>query len=154
MLNEIHELCGKIKLKTEEAKENILYLKKINFKLESLINSIEAYSVESPPSTPINSTFIKTVKNTPLETNSIKKIKQTNPLNKISTLFTGDNKKLNQIAQEIYLLIEQNKKILLDEIVKRVKLSKYKTIEILNVLVKEKIVTKKFDKGFVYEIRK
>lgn len=65
------------------------------------------------------------------------------------------NSKVNKkLAVEIYNLIKSNKNIPFDDLVKRIKQSKYKVVEIINTLIKEKIVIKTFDKGFVYKINK
>lgn len=71
----------------------------------------------------------------------------------IGLLFTM-NKAYRHTALQIHKLISENEVASLDDIVRSIKLSKYRLIEILNVLVKEKIVLKYFDKGFMYRLNK
>ncbi|KAI5148106.1 hypothetical protein ENBRE01_0120 [Enteropsectra breve] len=79
----------------------------------------------------------------------VKKAKKMLPAHRIQELFKSSKNNKN-IAMEIYGLLESGNTVPLDDIVKRIKQSKYKVIEILNTLLKERIVVKSFDKGFMY----
>lgn len=56
------------------------------------------------------------------------------------------------IANNILDLIKSRESISLDDLVKGIKSSKYKVIEVLNSLIKERVIVKSFEKGFVYRM--
>lgn len=58
------------------------------------------------------------------------------------------------LAINILELIKARGSISLDDLVKSIKSSKYKVIDALNILIKEKVIVKSFEKGFVYRISK
>jgi len=71
--------------------------------------------------------------------------------NKIERTFSK-NETQKETGMNILGMLEENGRMRLEEIVKSIKMSKYKTIEILNLMVRSKIIGKKFEKGFVYEL--
>ncbi|KAI5182286.1 hypothetical protein PAEPH01_2881, partial [Pancytospora epiphaga] len=62
------------------------------------------------------------------------------------------NKPHKNIALQIFKLLKEHEVVSLDGVVRNIKLSKYKVIEILNIMVRKGIVSKYFDKGFMYKI--
>lgn len=75
------------------------------------------------------------------------------PSTAISQLFSS-KKQQREIAMEIYRLLEGSETVPLEEIVKRIKLSKYRVIEILNEMVRERIILKHFARGFFYRLNR
>lgn len=71
----------------------------------------------------------------------------------VTRLF-GTNPVAKSLANNILELVSARDSITLDDLVKGIKYSKYKVIEIINALIKERIVLKSFEKGFVYRISK
>lgn len=156
-LEKIEELVSSIKDKTVLVKSHTNYLKNLNAKLELLIKAFDTYSVV-PEVEIIEKKKIPEKKK--LENEESKKQKQSEiklePVDQrkaISQIFSG-NKSNKNTALQIYDLLFESASTGLDEIVKNIKTSKYRVIEILNILVKEKIVLKHFDKGFIYQINK
>merc|ERR1712131_60250 len=145
MLDEIAELAKELKNKTTKAHKMIEKLNRINYKIESLLNSLDAYADDQSGQEKTRN------KNLYKDTISVKDNDE-HILTKIETLFAKDKKNHSKIAIQIFLIIKENRSILLDDIVKNVKLSKYKIIDILNILVRENLVSRKFDRGFMYEI--
>ncbi|ELA42573.1 uncharacterized protein VICG_00325 [Vittaforma corneae ATCC 50505] len=76
-----------------------------------------------------------------------------NPMEVIETVFEKRPAAKN-LAMTLFEIIQANEPISLDNLVKSIKTSKYKAIEIVNVLIKEKVILKSFDRGFVYRINR
>ena len=156
-MKQIADLLSSIKSKTTYIKSQTEMLNKFNVKIELLLKSIQAYSSE-----PYNENYKEEMadfnRNEKAKSQKALNIKQdaptsqkTDPKTKIANLFLS-NKNSKNIALQLFNIISDSKIIPLEEIVKRMKLSKYKIIEILNFLVKEKIILKYFDKGFMYKL--
>lgn len=64
------------------------------------------------------------------------------------------NSAAKNLATVLFEIIQANEPISLDNLVKSIKTSKYKAIEIVNVLIKEKVILKSFEKGFVYRVNR
>lgn len=90
--------------------------------------------------------------NTNTNTNNINDIAGESKKIKPNLPFDSLDPSLNEVALKMFQFIENKGTATLDEIVKSVKCSKYKIIEILNIFIKEKVVVKSFDKGFIYKI--
>ncbi|ORD93889.1 hypothetical protein ECANGB1_1414 [Enterospora canceri] len=144
LLCEIAEVSLRIKEKTEEARNHTNKLKSYNFKIKALLDAIDAYSYDE----------------TAIKVNKFKKVdsfritapeKQNLPTN-FEKMFANETSKIKIKAKGLLALVSENKQLKLDDIVKVTKLSKYKTIEILNIYVRNGILNKRFDKGFIYEI--
>lgn len=176
-IEEIESLILSIRNKTQTIVNKTYKLKTLNKKLQLLLSAIETYSFEQEDENIENKTELNTIKvnkkpkvskseingrddynimvnNAPDST--IAAIADEKP--SISNLFKHDKtqKGINQkgIAMQLYKILENTTVISLDDLVKGIKISKYKVIEILNILVKEKIVLKFFDKNFMYKLNK
>lgn len=173
-IEHVHTLLQSIKKKAAAIKQQTVDLNKFNRKLTILLDCIDAYSFEDTGDS-INKTSDQVSRNiekiekegkhriNESEENVIKKHKTANETetkdNRIDTveviaeLFKNDST-CHSIAKATYEMILERETVPLDDIVKSFKYSKYKVIEILNVLIKNKIVLKSFEKGFVYRINK
>lgn len=157
-MREMLEIAKRIKSKTEEARENTGKLRLFNVKLKALLTSLDAYSTEIP--LPQTRTIQKSkvpgmlTRAAPVteERRENKQNLQLGNRGLCDRLFSKENSKVQRISKEMLTILEEEKKIMLDDMVRRVKMSKYKVIEILNAFVKESIITKRFNKGFIYEL--
>lgn len=160
----VEKLLKEIKNKAEIIESQTKHLRLFNAKLEILLKCFEAYSFEEISK---KENITNKLKNNVdfKDTNDLKnKLKDINDLKDSTdlqdkTINEENIKKLkisknNALAMSIFELIKENEPISLDNIVKSIKHSKYKIIEILNEFIKERIIIKKFEKEFVYRINK
>lgn len=159
--------------KRSKLKSQTRFLTAFNMKLELLLDCFKAYSIDensekigiseaskgtdafpshggSKEKEPKRVRVDENTKNT--QTNQ-KETKGGQEADLLNGLF---NRKENEksLAVSLLELIKEKEPISLDDLVKGIKCSKYKVIEVLNVLIKEKIVLKRYEKGFVYTINK
>lgn len=154
-------LLQSIRSKSDAILSQTKHLKSFNRRLELLLACFKAYSIaESGNITGTKNIVAESVP-------SVKRIKTSalgdehgkdagdkkSPVCEISRLFLN-NKTSRELAMCIYDLIKQREQITFDELVKGIKQSKYKVIDTINVLVREKVIVKSFDKGFVYRLNK
>lgn len=142
----IKRLMESIKNKTERIKQHTNLLNILNYKLEALSCAFNAYSEEVEG-------------NDEWKENKEKKIKknETKEEKDVYGIINGifiEQKGNKSIAIEIYKLLESNGITGLDEIVRQIKQSKYRIINVLNILVRERIILKYFEKGFNYKLNK
>lgn len=173
-VNILENLLNSIQSKTKAISGQTKFLKAFNRKLEILMMCFRAYSIDEE-------NLIENLKNSKENTKNIEitSYKETQKISKIKKSISSDeiiddikrlkrdtdltltlekifiNNPVNKsLAVSILELIGSRISITLDELVKSIKLSKYKVIDVLNTLIKEKIVVKSFEKGFVYRISK
>ncbi|KAM0679963.1 hypothetical protein GINT2_001905 [Glugoides intestinalis] len=142
----ISELLKAIERKKKTIQSQTKFLKNFNTKLELLLACFKAYSFESD--------FTETIEKCPtkhIEKEEHKKKIKTNESmeERIEKLSRGDPQ-LKSILLLVFDVIKDNEPISLDDLVKMIKFSKYKVIEALNILIKDRVVVKSFEKGFVY----
>lgn len=157
-LNKILELVSSIKKKTLFIRAHTENLKIVNTKIELFLNSLDAYSnvesMEPKEEKPKKIRGSEKIKAKNVESPKKPKIEDViDPRTTISSIF-ATNKSNKNMALHLYDLLNGQDVMGLDDIVKNIKLSKYRVIEILNVLVREKLIVKYFDKGFFYKLNK
>lgn len=158
-LRQIETLVLSIKKKSQAVRKQARALNSLNSKLEVFLMALDAYSLDAKeqqcePARAGGRTKAEALRKN--ITTPVKKTKREEPLDArsaIAMLFRA-SKTQKSTALEIYKLLENNEVVGLDDIVKSIKMSKYRVIEILNSLVRERIVLKHFDKGFLYKINK
>ena len=138
-LHEMYDICKRINKKTEVVREHTDKLKLFNIKLEALLCSIDMYSTNIKHKTKNNSDHYSIAK---------EKIN----LSICDYLFSKDNNKISQIAKKILMYLAHNEFVSLNDIVAYGQISKYKTVEILTILLNENILIQKFDNDFMYKI--
>ena len=167
LMKEIFEICMRVKCKIEKLMNISNKTQEFSIKIKALLMSFEAFNNPENPEIK-KATLSKEVKYSEIQkptNNKIIKNESDNNTTILSTsfkstelneivyeLFKNENKKVANIAQELLTHIQENKSVAVDDLVKLAKVSKYKTISILAVFVKEKIITKRFEKTFYYEI--
>lgn len=144
----ITELLSAVERKKKAIQSQTKFLKNFNAKLELLLECFKAYSFDSDFTEPIAKCPTK-----PIEKEEQKKKVKTNETidECIEKLSRGDAQ-VKSLLSLIFDVIKDNEPVSLDDLVKMIKYSKYKVIEVLNILIKERIVIKSFEKGFVYRI--
>lgn len=180
-VNILENLLNSIQSKTKAISGQTKFLKAFNRKLEILMMCFRAYSIDEENLIENGERNIENLKNSKENTKNIEitSYKETQKISKIKKSISSDeiiddikrlkrdtdltltlekifiNNPVNKsLAVSILELIGSRISITLDELVKSIKLSKYKVIDVLNTLIKEKIVVKNFEKGFVYRISK
>lgn len=148
MKQEIFEICLRIKNKVEVLEASKSKVNLFNVKLEALLKTIEVFSIDPEPVKKISTCAVvdKKIVNKPQPA-----VKTQEEIT-CDELFKKENRKVKAVANDLLEYLKEQKTVFLDDLVKKAKLSKYKTISILGVFVKENLITKRFDKGFIYEI--
>ncbi|KAI4293094.1 hypothetical protein PAPHI01_2368 [Pancytospora philotis] len=159
-------LAAAIRDKTVLVRKSTQRLNMVNLKLRALLDAFSAYAVPhseiAPPGrepAPERSR-VKRIKAGPAEPADKENCPvqdhdtpQPQRIPDVSEVFTAC--RLHKaIALQIKALLSDGSAVALDDIVKSIKQSKYKVIEILNTMVKERIVLKYFKKGFMYKINR
>ena len=164
-LMRIAVLAASVREKTLAIISKTQGLKRLNGKLRLFLSSLDAYSLDAAPSHPRNA---RKTRDSQQGSSPSKKIKpgdepprkhsedkendgREDPKDRINRLFRL-NKGQKGVALQIYSLLQESDVTSLDDIVRGIKLSKYRVIEILKLMVKEKIVSKFFEKGFMYKV--
>lgn len=139
---------------TKEEKESKENVRERNVKSKENIKEInkEINKENSKENNKAND-IVKKIKISEKENNPIDVLSENIYLKRLESLF-DTNVISKMIGKSILDLIQSREFITLDDLVKGVKNSKYKVIEVLNVLIKERIIIKSFEKGFVYRISK
>lgn len=158
----VESLLRLIRNKSDTISSHIKYLKSFNKRLELLLECFKAYSF-------VESENVSSTKSIPTKAeDNAKRAKPNNHVDDVSGEATLDgrdlkgeinklfesNKANRNLAMGIYDLIKQREPITFDDLVKGIKQSKYKVIDTINVLVKERVIVKSFEKRFVYRLNK
>ena len=174
----LENLLISIQNKTKTIVNQTKFLKTFNKKLEILLMCFKAYSFDDKDFIGNEESNIEGIKNIQenkknTESSSLKEIqndlknrrssyndeipetiKNGFDLNSMTEQIFGTNLLQKTLANSIIDLIRTKISISLDDLVKNIKSSKYKVIDVLNILIREKIIIKSFEKGFVYRISK
>jgi len=171
----VEDLLKSLRKKRESIVLQTLHLSSFNKRLELLLECFDAYSFENEKEESLEKARVPRDKKSATAGGSKSNLEemcedQRQPvaseeennveesverrMDRIFNLKKVNSKVNKRLAVEIYNLIKANKNIPFDDLVKGIKQSKYKVVEIINTLIKEKLIIKTFDKGFVYKINK
>lgn len=160
-LLQLQQLLSSVKKKTLDLRSHIEFFKNLNIKLEAFIKAMEAYSEPAQEEGTGPAAKEATAKK-PLPQREDRKAEKrmkreeercVDIQSRISTLFM-EHRANRATAMDIYLLLDKNGTTCLDEIVKQIKQSKYRVINVLNAMVKDQIILKHFEKGFNYTLNR
>lgn len=144
---ELENALKGIKEKASHLESQTKYLVEFNERLETLLRCIEAYSFEESEPAEKKKENVEVLQ---IETEPVKK---TRKIDKLQGLY-GKNEIMKDVAINVFETIKLNEPIALDDLVGSIKYSRYKIMEVLNRLIREKVIVKSFEKGFVYRISK
>jgi len=151
LLKALEDTLEGIKQKGRLLESQTKFLNDFNARLETLLGCFEAYAFEEA---------VEKGQVACVEQEAPKRCKRDEctedapargALETVGTLF-GKNALLNDMAVSVFETIRANEPISLDDLVKSIKHSKYKVIEVLNRLIREKLVMKSFERVFVYRV--
>lgn len=168
-IERLQELLSSIKGKANVIASQTKFLKTFNRKMEILIACFKAYAIDDKDAifvpemaerkptkekkaASIAPTCDSQSNKDSLDTCEIKRARLSMEA-LIEKVFAA-NQIEKALANTILSLIKSREFIALDDLVKGIKSSKYKVIEVINILIKEKIIVKSYEKGFVYRISK
>lgn len=168
----ISRLMREIKRKVETVSSYSLSIKKFNFKLEALLTAFDAYTtygaleMHEYKNIPTQSVVVE-ADSGHAECDETVETEQTEWRPRVSTeeslpefiermeFSLPDNKTFRSNAMRIVECLYRNREgMLLEDIIRNTGISRYKCIDILNTMLKTDppMLSKKFDKGFVYSI--
>ena len=157
-LSEIEELVKSIRAKIEIIQEKDARYKRINRNFAMLLKALDAYSItpsalESQLERQASRQADRQL-DTPGKRDTPAKKARTTERTPRATIEGLSYQKVihREIALEIFDLLEKRGTVSLEDLVKGIKQTKYRVIEALNVLLKEKKILKSFNKGFEYRI--
>lgn len=170
-LIQAQDLLKAIQQKKKRLTAQTELLREFNGRMELLLECFEAYSFEGEPTQiknpGVDARKVEAIKADVRKVEAIKaetiKTKLEEPIKRSRTQMEeldprpleeifGRNVSARSLAGNLIEIIQAGGSIPLDALVKEAKQSRYKVVETLNVLVREKIVMKNFEKGFVYRI--
>ena len=137
-------------------------LRLFNTRLELFLKCLKAYSMEDTAEEE------STAKKTKVEEKRVPEAVETSTIDSPATtreektetaelaierLFKG-NQARKSIAEDIHRIVKENEPIALDNLIKAAKHSKYKAIDVLNALIKGKMISKSYERGFVYRLNR
>ncbi|ADM11121.1 uncharacterized protein Eint_021240 [Encephalitozoon intestinalis ATCC 50506] len=167
-LKEISRLVSEVKRKLEVIIQSSSHIKEFNYKVEALLAAFDAYTIRGVEHNldldKTSQTIVFPKKVIPKEktkeetTSSFSNIRGEESLQefieRMGSTTTGNKLFRNNAAKIARFLYDNREGAVLEEIIKNTGISRYRCVDILNTMLRADppLVSKKFDKGFIYSI--
>jgi hypothetical protein len=156
-LGRISELMKKIKGKVETIGVHNEMIKRFNHKLEALLMAFDTYTAEERVAEEKGRKRSRREKeNRPEEepTPAARKVTQQEFISRAESLVPGNKWFKANLSKIVECLYEVKEGVLLETIIKNSGVSKYRCVDILNMMIKTDppLVLKRFEKGFIYTL--
>ncbi|CAD25157.1 hypothetical protein [Encephalitozoon cuniculi GB-M1] len=168
-LKEVSRLMKEIKVKIEAIIQSSAHVREFNYKMEALLAAFEAYTVHGVrhdpevPRTPmpivpsVESIVKESIEEGAVAAASSKVRREENLeefMRRMESNTAGNNLFRNNATKIARFLYANREGVALEEVIKNTGISRYRCVDILNSMLKADppLVSKRFDKGFIYSI--